>query len=186
MEANRMLGLMILGLLGLWLWFAIWLANKLSSYVWRRSTTQSTVIALARNVTTIALLLLLFLLPFIDQIIAYPKWQQLCNTTADFEWGPGMDEKKAFGRELVSYMSTHEITIFPNIKATYYSREYKDKESGELIIKLPHFSYNHAKGMFYLPSSSGNKNAIFLPSCAPYSGDDGILEQFNLKVVEYK
>jgi hypothetical protein len=48
-----------------------------------------------------------FLLPLMDQIIAYPKWQQMCATTGDFEWGTGIDEEKAFGRELIVFGSIH-------------------------------------------------------------------------------
>lgn len=180
-----MIGIFVLGLLVLWLWFAIWASKKLNNHLWRKADAQPTK-GLARMITAVLLTMLVILLPFIDQLIAYPKWQQLCSTTGDFEWGPGMDEKKAFGRELVSFMNVLDITIFPNIHAAYYRSMYKDKTSGELVIVLPHFSFNHAKGMFYLPSSSGDKGAIFLPSCAPYSGEESILKQFNLKVIEYK
>jgi len=192
-----MMGVFILGLLGLWLWFAIWLANKLSSYLWRHNTTQSTVIALARNVTTIVLLLLLFLLPFIDQIIAYPKWQQLCSTTADFEWGPGMDEKKAFGRDVVVVNErVTTTTIFPNIKVDYRGQYVYDAKTQELILRKPHYSYK-ANGMFYLPSSSGNKAALFLPSCSNYSyvyyrtiyvgaKPNDLSKKLNLTVIEEK
>jgi hypothetical protein len=180
-----MIGLFVLGMLGLWAWFAIWAAGKLSQYFWRNANAQP-IATVGRWLTTLILSVLVILLPFWDQLIAYPKWQQLCSTTGDFEWGPGMDEKKAFGRELVSFMNVHDITIFPNIHATYYSSIYKDKASGEVVIVLPHFSYNHAEGIFYIPSGSGDKRAIFLPSCAPYSGEESILKQFNLKVIEYK
>jgi hypothetical protein len=187
-------GLFILGMLGLWAWFALWLSGVIAKFVFakRLSTASENAGGLSLPLTAMRvavrfiLALLLITLPFIDQLVAYPKWQQLCKTTGDFKWGPGMDERKAFGRELVSFMSIHDITIFPNIYATYYSRQYKDSTTGELILVTPHFSYNSATGMFYLPSDSGNRNAIFLTSCAPYSDDKNILNRFNLKVIEYK
>lgn len=184
-----MMGLFILGLLGLWLLFAIWLANKLTNYLWRNNRSQTTVITLARNLTKIVLVPLFILMPFWDQLIAYPKWQQLCSTTADFEWGPGMDEKKAFGRELIVYSEGHETTIFPNIHVTYFSNQFKDAKTGELVLNMPHADYYKAKGIFYLPSSSGDNRAIFLSTCyTSYKSQkiNNYLNQFNLKVVEDK
>lgn len=183
-----MIGLFVLGILGLWLWFAIWLAKKLNNYLWRKVDARTAGV-LAPKITAALLTILVILLPFIDQIIAYPKWQQLCSTTGDFEWGPGMDEKKAFGRELIVFSTTHETTIFPNIHVTYFSNQFKDAKTGELVLNMPHADYYKAKGLFYLPSSSGDNRAIFLSTCyTSYKSQkiSNYLNQFNLKVVEDK
>lgn len=183
-----MIGIFVLGLLVLWLWFAIWASKKLNNHLWRKADAQPTK-GLARMITAVLLTMLVILLPFIDQLIAYPKWQQLCSTTGDFEWGPGMDEKKAFGRELIVFSDTHETTIFPNIHVTYFSRQFKDAQTGELILNMPHASYYKAKGIFYLPSGSGDDRAIFLTRCTTKDKDQKVinyLSQFNLKVIEYK
>ena len=183
-----MIGLFVLGMLGLWAWFAIWAAGKLSKYFWRNANTQS-IATVGRRLTTLILTVLVILLPFWDQLIAYPKWQQLCATTGDFEWGQGMDEKKAFGRELVVYSTTHETTISPNIHVTYFSNQFKDAKTGELVLNMPHADYYKANGLFYLPSSSGDNRAIFLSTCyTSYKSKkiSNYLNQFNLKVVEDK
>jgi hypothetical protein len=53
----------------------------------------------------LVLSVLVFFAPILDQLIAYPKWQQLCKTTGDFEWGPGMDEKKAlFSQKFITFI----------------------------------------------------------------------------------
>ncbi|MEI2614469.1 MAG: hypothetical protein V9G21_05355 [Methylotenera sp.] len=183
-----MLGLFVLGILGLWLWFAIWLAKKLNNYLWRKADAQPTNV-LARKITAVLLTMLVILLPFIDQIIAYPKWQQMCATTGDFEWGPNMDEKKAFGREvtLVNERVT-TTTIFPNIKVDYSGWYVYDSKTQELIFKKPHYQYS-AAAFLYLPSDSGNKTALFLPTCKNYAHflkSDDILKKLNLTVVNDK
>jgi hypothetical protein len=186
-------GLFVLGILGLWVWLAVWLSKKITTviftkmvYVGEDAGNASASHTAIRVATRLILALLLITLPFIDQLIAYPKWQQLCKTTGYFEWGPGMDEKKAFGRELLESNTTHETTIFPNIHVTYFSKQFKDAETGELVLNMPHSAYYKAIGMFYLPSDSGDNQAIFLPECRIYSDDKKVIDylnQFNLKVV---
>ncbi len=182
-----MFGLIILPLIGLWFWFAIWVAGKINQYFWRDKEVTG-VAELGQLLSLLLLTAFVFLLPLMDQIIAYPKWQQMCATTGDFEWGTGIDEEKAFGRELIVFGSIHYTTIFPNIKVTYFSNEFKDAQTGELILSMPHAVYS-AEGMLYIPSSSGDRSAIFLPKCRTKDKDQKIIDylnQFNLKVIEYK
>lgn len=189
-------GIFVLGILGLWVWFAIWLSGVIAKRIFTKKLASNENVSnspashtAVRSMVRLILALLLIILPFIDQLIAYPKWQQLCSTTGDFEWGPGMDEKKAFGRELVVYGTTHETTIFPNIHVTYFSRQFKDAQTGELVLNMPHASYYKARGVFYIPSDSGDNRAIFLSECTTKDKSQKVinyLSQFNLKVVEYK
>ena len=158
-----MIGLFVLGMLGLWAWFAIWTAGKLSKYFWHNANAQP-IATIGLPLTTLIVTVLVILLPFWDQIIAYPKWQQLCTTTGDFEWGPGMDEKKAFGREVTTKFEQHQTTIFPNIEVEYSSKSIFDAKTQELIFKKPHYAYS-ARAFMYLPSGSGDKSAPFLTSC---------------------
>lgn len=163
-----MMGLFVLGILIFWLLFAIWAAGKLSHYFWRNTASQP-IATVGRWLTTLIFTVLVILLPFWDQLIAYPQWQQLCATTGDFEWGPGMDEKKAFGREVVVVNErVTTTTIFPNIKVDFTGQYVYDAKTQELILKKPHYYYS-AEGMFYIPSASGNKAALFLPSCSNHS-----------------
>lgn len=126
-----------------------------------------------------------FLLPVLDQLIAYPKWQQLCATTGDFEWGPGMDENRAFGREVI-FVSERvtTTTIFPNIKIDYTGFYIYDAKTQELIFKKPHYQYS-AEALFYIPSGSGNKTALFLPTCESNSNAN-FVKTLQLNQLEYK
>ncbi len=165
--------------------------GSLLSWLFKRFNTNAQTVEPSGWQTIVKFLMIafLFLLPVMDQLIAYPKWQQLCATTGDFEWGPEMDEKKAFGRELIVFGNSHETTIFPNIHVTYFSRQFKDAQTGELILNMPHASYYKARGIFYLPSGSGDNRAIFLSECTTNDKDQKVinyLSQFNLKVIEYK
>jgi hypothetical protein len=183
-----MFGLIILPLIGLWFLFAIWAAGKINQYFWRDKEVTG-VAELGQLLSLLLLTAFVFLLPLMDQIIAYPKWQQMCATTGDFEWGPGMDEEKAYGRELIVYGSMHETTIFPNIHVTYFSRQFKDVKTEELVLNMPHASYYKAKGMFHFPTASGNNQAILLHGCTNKIKSQKVinyLNQFNLKVIDDK
>jgi hypothetical protein len=168
-----MIGLFVLIILGLWGVFAVWLGKLLTRKIFTRltinkATGETTTIG---RLITLFLIALVFMLPVLDQLIAYPKWQQLCSTTGDFEWGSGMDEKKAFGRTVTTKFQHHNRVIFPAIKVLYRSMSIYDAETGELIYKKPRFSFS-ARAFIYLPTSSGNKSAVFLPSCNDYRSEN--------------
>ena len=129
--------------------------------------------------------MLIILLPFIDQLIAYPKWQQMCATAGDFEWGPGMDEKKAFGRDVV-FVSERVTTtsIFPNIKIDYTGFYIYDAKTQELIFKKPHYKYS-AEAFIFIPSDSGDRTALFLPTCESNSNAN-FVKILQLNQLEYK
>jgi hypothetical protein len=104
-----------------------------------------------------------------------------------------MDEKKAFGREVVVVNErVTTTTIFPNIKVDYRGQYVYDAKTDELILKKPHYFYK-AEGMFYIPSDSGDKAALFLPSCSNHSfvyhswfKAEAWLQKLNLTVIEEK
>lgn len=182
-----MFGIIILPLFVLWIIFSFRAAKKVNRFIWGDKPKNNFTAIIGQIISPVVLWAFIFFLPCIDQLIAYPKWQQLCSTTSDFEWGPGMDAEKAHGRSLVVYGGIHETTIFPNIKVTYFSRQFKDVETGELILNMPHAKYHSAKGMFYIPTASGNKDAIFLSKCTTRSQKViDSLNQLNLNIIEYK
>lgn len=186
-----MMGLGVLLFLVIWAGLSLLIAHLLSKKLLRRFTTDATTGSISSKGVFITLLLsvVVFFTPILDQLIAYPKWQQMCATTGDFEWGPGMDEKNAFGRKitLVSERVT-TTTIFPNIKVDYSGWYVYDAKTQELIFKKPHYEYS-AEALIYLPSDSGNKTALFLPTCKNYTyfhKSDDILKKLNLTVVNDK
>ena len=92
----------------------------------------------------------------------------------------------------VSYTHLNErvttTTIFPNIKVDYSGWYVYDSKTQELIFKKPHYQYS-AAAFLYLPSDSGNKTALFLPTCKNYAHflkSDDILKKLNLTVVNDK
>ena len=137
----------------------LYLASESQRSTWQKSK---------RLLIQLVLAAVIFVLPVIDQIIAYPKWQELCATTDDFEWGPGINEKNALGREVTAKYEYHHTTIFPGIRVEYSEKNVYDARSDELLYSKPHFSYS-ARALIFLPSSSGDKSAPFLPSCVDYS-----------------
>ncbi len=165
-----MIGIGFFILIFIWGWVALWVGRKLSGFSFftrlmvNAQTGQPTVWDFPVKALLVALV---FLLPLADQIIAYPQWQQLCSHTSDFEYGPGMDEKKAFGRRVRTKVEYHKTTIFPDIKVEYSSDYIFDAKTDELILKKPHYRYS-ANAFFYLPGSSGDKSAPLLRSCVSY------------------
>lgn len=165
-----MIGIGLIIFILIWGSAAVWLGKLLSRTVFVRFTTNSTTGKPSAKGDLIKFMLIafVFLLPILDQIIAYPKWQQLCATTGDFEWGLGMNERTAVGREVTAKYEYHRTTIFPNIKVEYSSESIFDAKTHELIYRKPHFRYS-ARAFMYLPAGSGNKSASFLTSCVDYS-----------------
>ena len=189
-----MLGLFVIGMAGLWLVFSIWLGFVITKWIFKRfvNNAQKEVTILKRIAylfSLAAVTILILFSPFLDQLIAYPKWQQLCSTTGDIELASGMTEENAHGRELVEILKQHEITIFPSLHVSYYSTEFEDIDTGELIFIMPHSWYIKPRTMFQLPSAAGGTGAIFIASCSTSSNETKVvsfLHKYNLKVVGYK
>lgn len=164
-----MIGIFVLIILGLWTLFAIWFGKLLSKKVFARFTTNQTTGEATKigNLITILLIAIVFILPVVDQLIAYPKWQQLCSTTGDFEWGPGMDEKKVFGREYYAENEIKTFNIFPKIEVFSDSVKVFDANTNELLFFKPHYGFS-AKPLIKLPDASGGGASIFLHKCNTY------------------
>lgn len=167
-----MIGLFVISLFLLWGWFSVWLGRRLAIFsmtflTYHQFSKDKFLKSLINWFCRVFFTSLILLLPFLDQLIAYPKWQRLCANTADLEWGPNMDEKRAYGREVTTNYDRHQFTIFPNIKVEASSLSVYDAKTNELIFRTPHFAFV-AITTAYLPSASGYKNAIFLPKCATY------------------
>jgi hypothetical protein len=188
-----MIGLFVLGIAALWLGVAVWMGQVISKWIIKRfvnraaeeTTLRQRLVYLSSWVMITTFVLFL---PFVDQLIAYPKWQQLCSTTGDIEWAPGMDEKKAYGRQLVVRNKAHEVNLFPGLRGNYYSKEFEDIETGELILIMPHYWYVKPVPMIELPSSEGGAGAIFLDNCMTSRSSvkiKKILLENNLGVVGY-
>jgi hypothetical protein len=185
-----MIGIGFFILIFIWGWVALWVGRKLSgfSFFTRLTINSETGQSTGWDFPVKALLVsLVFLLPMADQIIAYPQWQQLCSHTGDFDYGSGMDEKKAFGRKVRTVFEEHETTIFPFIKVSYSSKQIFDANTDELIFEKPHYQYS-AQAFFYLPSSSGDKTAPLLSTCADFrfmTRNDSIYKKLNLTDIKF-
>jgi hypothetical protein len=183
-----MIGIGLIIFILIWGSIAVWLGKLLSRTVFARfiSNTNTGQPSAKSGLITFLLIALVFLLPILDQLIAYPKWQQMCATTGDFEWGPNMDEKKAFGREVTTKFKQTKTTIFPNIKIEYSTEYVYDAKTQEMIFKKPHYQYS-ARAFIHLPSSSGDQTAPFLPPCATYGfNGDNMEKKLQLKEINLK
>lgn len=187
MEDGSMMGLGILLILAIWAGLSLMISRFLSKKLLGRFTTDETTGNTSSKGVFITLLLsvVVFFTPILDQLIAYPRWQQMCATTGDFEWGSNMDEKKAFGRDII-FVSERvtTTTIFPNIKIDYTGFYIYDAKTQELIFKKPHFKYK-AEALIFMPSDSGDRDALFLPTCESHTYPN-FVKTYQLNQLEYK
>jgi len=186
-----MLGIFVLGMAGLWLWFTFWLGRVISKSLLEesrsgRSSSASIIRYFAHGLITV----LVLVLPFIDQLLAYPKWQQLCSTTSDIEWAENINKEQVSGKTLVEILEEHETIIFPRLHVRYNSIKFEDVETGEIVAVMPHVSFHRPKSFFELPSAAGGgAGAIFLDSCSTSSKGKVVirfLEKNKLTVIGYK
>ncbi|OQW72679.1 MAG: hypothetical protein BVN35_13515 [Proteobacteria bacterium ST_bin11] len=185
-----MIGIGLIVFVCIWVVIAIWIGAKLSNiklfskFTKNNETGQPTTGHFLLRCLFVALV---FLLPLIDQIIAYPKWRQLCEHSEDYEFGPNMDAKKAFDREIYLRFEHLEETIFPGVDVSYTVKYVLDAKTNQLILKKPHFNY-HARAFLGLPVSSGGYPALLLKGCVEnyeiMDNGENVMKKLQLKEVE--
>lgn len=114
-----MIGLGILFFLAIWAVLSLLIARLLSKKLLTRFTTDATTGNTSSKGTFITLLLsvLVFFAPIADEIISYPSYYQMCQAAGKYEFAPGMDEKKVFGREYrIEEEDKKLIRLFPTFQ----------------------------------------------------------------------
>lgn len=71
-----------------------------------------------RNATLqLILAVIIFFLPITDEIVAYPKYSEMCQEVGKYQFGLNMDAKNAYKREYVMRFKGEKlISLFPKVQ----------------------------------------------------------------------
>lgn len=151
-----MIGLMFLGVIGLWILLAIYLAGKLPSWFGVSSNWQ--------RIGSFALMPPLIFLPVIDEVGAIPQALALCKQAEDAFWYD-RTAQKALVKKSVSLETTY-IEIFSGIqakKSIFEKRLVTNDKPGISWVEI-----TFSSRFFGFPAgSSGNKIPLLLPEICP-------------------
>ena len=165
-------------LLGRWLLCAIKLPRNSENLVWT-------------FLLNLVFASLVFVLPIADEIIAYPRLQQLCEGSGKHQFGPGMDERKVLGREVYPLRIEEYIILFPTVhtltKIELQNRANEQKMSGVVVIKTIDKNIDIKTGelilsiktvkpissLFAIPTASGNRATWILNECGFFGFTNG-------------
>lgn len=151
-----MIGLLFLFVFGLWIVISIILSIKIPKWL---SITRY------RTGLSAVLVMLIFVAPVADEIIAYPQMTALCKQDRVFELAPGMDDKKAYGRTVEQTLEISEEALWPSsVKITRWDLRYIDTKTKEPVLIYTRFQPK--RGMLGVPNgSSGGTMAALLKDC---------------------
>lgn len=71
-----------------------------------------------RNATLqLMLAVVIFFLPITDEIVAYPKYSEMCQEAGKYQFAPSMDARNAYKREYVMRFKGEKlISLFPKVQ----------------------------------------------------------------------
>ena len=110
-----MTGIALIIFILIWGSIAVWLGRILSRKVFARFTTNLTTGKPSKwtGLITFLTIAFVFLLPLADEIISYPAYSKMCQGTGQYEFAPGMDDKKVYRREYQIDLEEKRVQIFP-------------------------------------------------------------------------
>ena len=112
-----MSGIFLIIFLLVWGAVAVLLGSLLSRLIKRLTTNTQTGAPNAwRTPLKLLLIVLVFLLPIADEIVAYPRYYQMCEAAGKYEFAPGMDVFKASEREVFISETYDYILLFPHFE----------------------------------------------------------------------
>jgi len=151
-----MIGLMFLGVLIAWSAIALALGIKLPQWLGVKRF---------RPWASVLLVPMIFFAPVADEIIAYPQMQALCKEVRGFQFAPGMDAQKAYGRTVYYQQPTSRLDIFPStVSVERMEMRYVDVTTQETVFHA--IDYGVTRGWLGVPAgSSGDKMAVLLKGC---------------------
>lgn len=161
--------------------------NEAKASSWQRSGTSLLQYSFAA---------LIFLLPVADEIISYPTYYKMCKNGGRYQFAPGMDEKKVFGREYYA-TSNHELTrLFPDFKNTLLPSDKNsgvviqvdrtkiiDTNTGEILLESVGFNPIHS---FSAIPWDGTRIPWLLQECGDYVGNNGEYSQDLIRKLHLK
>lgn len=130
-----MTGIGLLIFILIWGSVSIGLGKLLSRKVLTRYTTDLTTLksTIRGDLITFFLSALIFLLPIADEIISYPSYYKMCEDAGKYQFAPGMDEKKVFGRDYrIEVEDEKLIRLFPSFQELQPTQ---DKNFG-VVVKV--------------------------------------------------
>jgi hypothetical protein len=150
-----MIGLLFLFVIGLWIVISITLGIKIPKWLGMKRDVQ--VLTLAP-----VFVLLIFVAPVADEIIAYPQMKALCKQVTYFELAPGMDEKSAFGRTVYYTQKTKKDSLWPpSVEILLWEMAYIDAVTKEPVLHSS--AIEPLRGMLGVPNgSSGGQMTVIL------------------------
>ena len=112
-----MMGLGVLLFLLIWAGLSLLIANLIGKKLLKRFTKDDEGRTTSKGILLILLMsVLVFFTPIVDEIISYPRYAQMCQDVGKYEFGPGMNAKKVFGRHFYVKPETQVIRLFPKIQ----------------------------------------------------------------------
>lgn len=155
-----MTGIFFVFVIGLWIVISITLGIKIPK--WLGMTRDGQVLKVAPM-----LALLIFVAPVADEIISYPQMKALCSSLKPYEFSPGMDEKKAYGRTVDQAGEDEMVSLWPStVTVKKVNVVYVDAKTREAIIE--HHWFEPIRGMLGVPNgSSGGSMTVLLSTCGP-------------------
>jgi hypothetical protein len=176
-----MIGLVFYGAILLWLAFAVFLALKLPKWLGIKEHPKSWSLLLGA---------LIFFLPVLDEILAYPQIRYLCRGVGDYEFVPGVGLEDVRGYQIY-HVSRESLVrgIFPQtVVVQRYEGWYKGANNDKDI--LYRFSLVVKHGWLRIPAgSSGDAMPLLVKGCAPKqirrdsNGAPAVLSSANVKMV---
>lgn len=156
-------GLMLFGAVGIWMALSVaigsWLGGFVSAWYWRL-------------VARVALVPLVFFAPVADEIIAWPKMQELCRGTDKYHFATGVNEQSAYGRTVYYRNGYREIrTLVAGPRVRIERGDYLDVTTKQPI--LSYYTVEPLSSMFAFPDAGGSRNTWILKSCG-FSARDSV------------
>jgi hypothetical protein len=151
-----MIGILFFGAIAVWGGIALAIGSNLPR--WLR-------IQRFRLLWAVLFVVLVFFAPVADEIVAYPQLRMLCKDTNGFEFAPGMDAKKAYGRTVYYQEPTSRFEIFPD-SVTVLRAEYRYIDSTTKEVIFHEVDYGATRGWLGIPAgSSGSTMTVLIKGC---------------------
>lgn len=192
-----MIGLGVLLFLCIWGAIAILVANLIGKKLLKRFTKDAEGRTTGEGTLIILLLsVLVFFAPIADEIISYPTYYKMCQNAGKYEFAPGMDEKKVFGREYYATSDYEMIKLFPSFHELSST---DDKNSGVVVqvdkakiidtntgeILLVSVGFKPIRSFFAMPWD-GSRFPWLLKECGKHVGKNGGYSQELIRKLQLK
>lgn len=176
-----MIGLMFYGAILLWLAFTVFLALKLPRWLGIKKHLK---------LWSILFGVLIFFLPVLDEVLAYPQIRHLCRGVGDYELVPGVGVEDVRGHQIYHVSGESLVRgIFPQtVVVRRYESWYRDASNDKDILYRYSLVVKH--GWLRMPAgSSGDAMPLLVNGCAPKqirrdsNGVPAVLSSANAKIV---